>query len=389
MEKTLTINEMKTIAHEIYKEEEEKLRYKDNKIFPITFIEYFKEYIPNNFKLTKILPMSILPIISGGFNDLKGNNIIFLNHIKRIKKDCNKVFRLAQVCYHELRHSEQSTWDAYSYQGFLRDIDQYRKKDTFDYYNDHDQYSFEIGANLYGVIKAKEYMQKHYPELYMEQKEDIERLLKLYQFDYMTYDASYSFDITLQIIRLLEKNKKPSDISPVLEIFLNNDFTFKKMSEFNHNINYRNLDKRIIYAVLSSKAFLSQVNMEELSEEELKLLNESLQYTNNIYKRQSVLIEDASREKIISYKELLKKEKSLLNKIVLFEKTYLPKLSDIINKIKRKSHKEHLSSLDKYIEKSSKLIKKKSKGFFSIAILYIISIILSIITIIYLLGNYR
>lgn len=48
-------------------------------------------------------------------------------------------------------------FNSLSYDGFLRDIDFFvGKNNYFNYLLNHDEFSFEIGAHLYGVKKAKE-----------------------------------------------------------------------------------------------------------------------------------------------------------------------------------------------------------------------------------------
>ncbi len=93
------------------------------------------------------------------FNNLKEKDIvIFLNRIDKIEKVDN-IFQLARTCYHEVRHSIQQNFDNYSYEGFLRNIDLLRTNKIY-YQVEHDSFSFEIGANLYGISKAKEYIKK-------------------------------------------------------------------------------------------------------------------------------------------------------------------------------------------------------------------------------------
>lgn len=229
----LSIEDMKKNSHEIIEEELRQYGIKLN-IFPLTFIEYYKDYVFNKrYNLIKIAVYSSLPLVAGGFNDLKGNTVIFLNRINKLEKIENKVFRLAQVCYHEARHSVQKTFDEYSYDRFLGDIDMYLQR-NMDYTLEHDKYSFEIGANIYGVEKAKEYLKIKYPELYEKHKEEIEKLEKKYQLDYMTYDLSDTVERTIQLFKLnklinnkIIKRKSLKEVSPVLEIFLNEDGRFK------------------------------------------------------------------------------------------------------------------------------------------------------------------
>lgn len=390
----LSIEEMKKIAHEICEEEKRQYNIEDN-IFPITLIEYYNDYVfSQKSKLTEKITASLLPIRTSGFNDLKGNNIvIFLKLTNKIKKIEGKVFRLAEVCYHEMWHSVQKQFDKYSYEGFLRDIDDIFKRDSNnDYLTEHSKYSFEIGANLYGISKAKEYMKNKYPSLYEKEKDMIENKLKEYYFDYMTYDASDNIERTIQLLKnkLRSHNTKRIEsmdkLSPVLEIFLNSDMNYKKISEIMGHEKFKGLDKRIVYAFLSSKTFLESLNTEELTNEELSLLSEALQYTNTVYQNQMQLL---TQEKNIKLNEFLKLEKSIIKKLSIIDAYYTKKIKHKLNfKRSDKKSEQHRKSISTYLEETNRLIKKRtSRGYLAINIFYVIGTILSILTIIYLLIN--
>lgn len=65
----LSLNEMKKISHQIIESEEKKYNI-SIKVFPLTFIEYYNDYIfKKKFSLTKKFALSLTPIIAGGFND--------------------------------------------------------------------------------------------------------------------------------------------------------------------------------------------------------------------------------------------------------------------------------------------------------------------------------
>lgn len=211
----------------------------------------------------------------------------------------------------------------------------------------------------------------------------------------MTYDASDTVERAIQMLKVTDKignnkiikGKSKKEISPVLEIFLNEDASFKNFSEIVQNEKFKELDKRIVYAVLSSKSFLEQINMNQLSIEELEIVNKSLQYTNTLYKNQSKLIEQALSEKNITYLEYLKSQKSLIKKINIIDAHYTRKLLDALNFMRSdKKREKHMESIQNYLEKSHLLIKQRDrKGYLSITMFYIIGMLISISTIIYIL----
>lgn len=399
-ESKLTIEEMKRISSEIIEEEMRKNNVKIN-IFPVTFVEYNKNYVFNKkHNLVKTARDATKPLTSIGFNDHKGNVVIFLNNINKSKKIESKIFRLAEVCYHEARHSMQEKFDEYSYDGFLNDIERFLRN-NIDYDLYHDKYSFEIGAHLYGITKAKEYLQTKYPNLYEKEKDEIERKEKRYYYDYIMYDAVDTID------RLIEKIKKDmkkynftrignlENISPIIEIFLNDTLNFKNLTEIIKNDKFKTLDKRIIYAFLSTKSFLENINLEELKNEELTLITEALQYTSTVYQNQQKKIEEYEKEQIITLKEYLLSQKNIINKLVYVNKFLTHKkieemTQDYIyltrNEERRQTHRRDIPS---YLEEATNLVKKRNKGYTIIGILYIIELFISILTIVYIsIKNY-
>ena len=104
-----------------------------------------------------------------------------------------------------------------------------------------DKYFFEIDANLYGITKSKKYLEKDYPELYVKIKEELDKKERIYKYDYMMYDASNTVDMFLKCSKIISKIKQATSISklgfekieksPVLDIFLNEDSSFKNIKE--------------------------------------------------------------------------------------------------------------------------------------------------------------
>lgn len=381
VKRNLDVNEMKKIAHEIIEEESKEYNFKIN-CFPLTFLEYYNNYISGKkFKLLKIFRYKML----SGFNDLKGNAVIFINKVNKIENIEGKIFDLAWLCYHEARHTIQQTFNAYSYECFFSQIESYMRSVSLDidYKFFHDSYSFEIGANLYSISKAKEYLKNRYPSFYEEEKDRIEKLEKKYTFDYLTYDAVDTVERFIQIGKKVNNKYDSSliNISPVIKIFMNEDNSFKEISQIINNDKFKLLDSKIVSAFFSCKSFLENVDMDKLSDRELDIINKSLQYTNKVYQNQTKLIEKSYKDKDITLLEYLKSQKSFIGKIKvidsLFTKMFIRKTNLIRNDKKRK---EHIENIPKYLEK----VKSRSKGYLVFDIFYIIGLLISILTILYL-----
>ena len=389
----LGLDEMKKIAHQIIQSEEEKYNIKI-KTFPITFIEYYKDYEKNEkFSLIKKVNLALTPLYASGFNDLKGNTVIFLNDFNKIEKIEGRLFRLLQVCFHEARHSEQQQFNEYSYEGFFSEIDHYIKIATMgiDYILEHDNYSFEIGANLYGVSRAKEYLKENYPNLYEKDKEEIDTLERRYQYDYLMYDASFTLDRFLsianqlnKIAKLDKKNKvtKKATISPVLDIFFNGPAEVKKVKEIIEHEKFKTLDKRIIYAFFSSKTFLESVDFDKLDEKEFNIIREAIEYTNQVYKNQEKITEEAKNNNTISNLQYLKEQKSIIKKIAFVSNIYQKKVMKFINITRSNTErKRHIDEIEQYANSLGE-VKRRVRGFININIFYIIGILIIAISII-------
>lgn len=379
----LNINEMKKIATEIINSESQKYNININ-VFPITNVEYYKNHVFNEpLNLAKTAYKATMPLYAGGLNDQKGNTIIFLSNMdKRINSNENKIYRLVQACYHEVRHSVQQTFNKYSYEGFLNDIEHYLIRHGDAYLTKHDKYSFEIGANLYGTTKAKEYLQKNYPDEYEKLKEKIEKEYNEYKFDYLTYDATATIDRLFQTTKIISKvptiSKKESEISPILAIFRNENNTFKSMDEITNNPIFHKLDQKIVSAIFSSKSFLQSINLENLTTDQIEIINNALAYTNTVYENQHKIIEDENSKNNITPLQYLKSQKDLLSKFVY--------CTNAINNLKNENNiKKQQQAISNQLEKNKQLIlKRRNIGFLNIKMICIIGIILGTLMIILL-----
>ena len=200
-----------------------------------------------------------------------------------------ELFLVLKTSYHEICHSVQLTFDRYSYERFLCDIENFFIKYNLgrDYKHNHDSYSFEIGANLYGTRMAKQYLMNNYPLIYEKDKEEIELIEQRYMNDYLLYNPSYTIDRVLSRIRIngvfSNNNETIKNVSPVLSIFLNEDGSFKRPSEVMNDEKYHGLDKRIVCAMFSSLSFLKGLKyMNDLSFEEISIVMDAIDYTNDL-----------------------------------------------------------------------------------------------------------
>lgn len=86
------------------------------------------------------------------------------------------------------------------------------------------------------------------------------------------------------------------DISPILSIFINENGTFKNINDIIQNELFSKLDKRIIYRFFSCESFLKQFNISDECNN-FQIIYESLKYTNELYSKQLVWLDDIEYQK--------------------------------------------------------------------------------------------
>ncbi len=328
------IERMKRIAYDIISKELEKNNL-DANIYLVNTFEYYIKYIPNvNFEsMSNFISALKMPMLTKGFTFWhlnykveKPDIVIFINYFKKYK---NPLLNLIKNCFHETKHYIQLTADDYDYIKFMRNLETILTEyDWNNYINYHDDFLFEIEANIYAINKTKELLKGKYPNIYKLEKDTIDKMEKDYNIDYMLYDAIEQFD------RLLHISNKIIIINtyPAFDIFLNENNAFKPIKNIISNPNFEHVDKRIVHTVLSSNAFLKSIDMKKLSNEELVTLNESLQYTYNVYINQFRFILNSFNNNDINInyfnqikKLLIEKIKNINEYIVLLNSAKNPK----------------------------------------------------------------
>ncbi len=310
----LTIKELKQIVNEILDDEAKTNNLKVN-AFPVTFIEYYTDFLfKGKFSLQRVVNYASFPFNSLGFHS-NGNIVILINSIKKIVKGDPPmvVFELLNVVYHELRHNFQKHYDNHSYEKFLSSLEEFlrlNKSGEFNYKSNHDDFSFEIGAHLYGIRRAKEYLINKYPEIYEEAKDYIDYMEEYYLLDYYMYDASNIFDLAIPIIREELKN----GIISGNYIYINSDGSFRSIRDMIDNSIFMNLDIRIRSAITSSRTFLKELDYGQLSYDELKFLYDMVNYTNTIYDNQLSYLKKLIGKRMFSNNSIVSKMNSIIDK---------------------------------------------------------------------------
>lgn len=320
---------MKKIAYEIISKELEEYHL-DVNFFPMTTFEYYIQYVPKNFGDIN----SLIQLIKYPFTTMHAYNILFKNDkndiiviLDKFKNIDSQLFNLLDTCFHEIRHSIQQKFDSYSYAGFLKKVEIFlRKCYQSNYQIYHDGYLDEIDANMFASSKTKEFLKKNYPDIYQLENDIMEENDKKIKINYLLYDASNKICKAIYTARLVKK--KLTEINPAFNIFVNDDNNFKSVKDIIENPNFEKLDKRIVYAILSNDFYLSDIDMEKLSDEELDILDKSLKYTYNIYINQYSFLYRESKSDIdeLSHNDLMESMKKIMFKIDII-KDYLSLLN--------------------------------------------------------------
>ena len=293
---SLTNEQIKQIIKDI-SDEECKEHNLETKIYGITPLEhYYKLFQDKEMKLS--LTRLTHPLLAAGvFYNTTNEIIIYTNKPKKIKKIDRQIFCIIFTCYHELKHAIQEQTSDFSYDKFMALINSGDSPIPFVDYMllDHDKYFCEIDANLYPIHKTKEYIKKKYPKEYELIKEELEKKEKTMNLNLAMHDASDIIERYHYKLKMLLKDENTTSISnldefPVLNIFWNDNLSYKSIKEIINNENFRKLDKRIIYAFFSTETFLETLNFEGLAYEELMILTEALEYTSNLYQKQADIL---------------------------------------------------------------------------------------------------
>ena len=265
----------------------------------------------------------------------ESNNIVYIILDDIYKNKTTDLFNLIMSCYHEIRHVIQTKFAKTTYEGFLNFIDNVNSKNNFDYDISHNGYSFEIGANLYGIGKTKEYMLNNFPSEYELAFEKIKWIEKICKSEYLVFNASSRFNMFIinlkkymkqGLVRWKEQPKKVDHDLIILDefsLFLNYDGTLKNINEITSNKNFKKFDKKIIYAIFSSNSFLDSININRLSLSELALVEKSINYTSLLNQKQVKWRKELFDSKKNLYNYRMNNENVLSEKIILTKKLYL------------------------------------------------------------------
>lgn len=317
--KNQKIQEIKEKCKRIISEEAAKEGIKLN-IEPITIVEYYNtDVFKQKTKLQKISKKYSLRKVGGFFDSREQKILVFVDRMGQYEKidSSNKFAAVLFATYHEYRHQLQWLGKGITpSEEFIIEIE--NTIHTFnhsDYKHRHDQYYKEIDANLYGVNKTKEYFKQNDPNEYKGISDYLEKTYEnRTKHHKRNYDFSKTFTKFYYLCRLKRLDMNKLKIKGI-DIFINSANKFRKVSEIKKLHQKSNLDKSILYGVIGSRAFMEQLDITILTDEEKEFMTNNL---NEILLIESKKIEANNKFfelRKIQVSEYLKSCKGILSKI--------------------------------------------------------------------------
>lgn len=337
--KKININK---IVNEIITEEKKENNIKFD--FVQTYVvEYYKDVILRNIK-------NGINLIKGNttfnINDLKNDlnigitkafynqesNIIVLFKDKHKKDDeFDKLIDILISTYHEIRHVIQENRLNTPEENFIFDIEflaMFNNENILKSYNNnayfHKSFLFEIDADIYGITKTKEYIEKNNITTFT--KEDFEKKKNSTVHRYISYNFDYFLESALNSVKNKNivdvHNKDKTDIVSILQLFFNDKGMFKNLDEIINDKRLLTVDVNITKLLLSSNLFLENIDIDNLSDKAKYILSGVLEEKIDEVNQKNNLNKDFYKNKKIDLKRYNKTNLYLTNKLELLNNIY-------------------------------------------------------------------
>ena len=307
-----------------------------------SFSQYFGSYNPE----TKGIMIYIDNQIKYGkaykvYNNLN-NKIEIKEDLNSLKTTCSNILR---TMYHEKRHHLQKTKKNNSFTSIVCQIEDNMKESLYGiskYFKNHDEWYFEIDANLYGVKKAIEYYENN-PQ---DNHADMNYLKDLYYIN-KTQKYAYDFDKFFTMYNIYrEKNPFYTSSKNIItsNIFLKDKEEIwhkvlygdkkrlKPVEEIINNPLINKIDPKFINYVLTSKYLNKNTNYDELDYDTLIIL------ANEFKKRIEDTEKTIDKDSTLYISLELKDYKRIKDDLIYYEDT-LKQLQARINEYKNKKRR--------------------------------------------------
>lgn len=253
----------------------------------------------------------------GGYTD--GKKITILLNDKTFKNDFNdQLYFKILATFHEFRHiGQKEEFDITNIEKPITNFHHFRYllEDNClrylppSYALAHDDFYFEIDANLYGIEKTDEYCAKNNISAI-----EYQRRYKQRQYSKM---ITYDFDKFINLNRLITFSNQilanKFSKNPTYGMFFNKNGRFNKLSDITKNPLFYSLDDKLKMEMLTSNSFLSSIDY-DLNDVEKNFLLE------NIDKKLSDLVNNYNKNKEYSEKGVFDENIFIDNSSLLLSK---------------------------------------------------------------------
>ena len=330
---------MKTIpiVDQIKNQEEEKYNLIIETETP-TVIEYFKNNLQGkNLNLSDSLSMLIIGLNAIGVADCENRKIcifkesqgIYKHFKKSLKYRLNKAI-ISFTTFHEIRHILQNEredlfqdYDLFCIKYLSIMNNKYLLNTDF-----HDSQYFEIDANIYGASETKKLFQND-----NQVSKYIDGILSDHLYEEYTYNFEYFFNKFLKTIKYGFEEGYYNDNTQISN-YWNQDGSFKNLTQLMKS-NELLKDSKLTTKIVTSNAFLSTINTNNLQPLELEFLNDQLQKSIGYYDEDMNNICDLYFSKKISRVDY-QMGVDFLNRQIENKQKFLNKINDTDIKYKTK-----------------------------------------------------
>ena len=192
---------------------------------------------------------------------------------------------------------------------------------TTHYEKNGQDYLKEIDADIYSITKIESFLKKH--NLYNEEKNMVKKMKTTYQLRKLNYDFDKIWEEFHRLYTEEIKNNKIKEKDEPLNILINilfkpNTSQFKNITQILQNKDIDIVSEELIYSILMSNSFIEKLNIEKLSNEELKILKELTKYNIKVTKEKLKYTSNINRNEVLDEKELsniIKRTKQKLNNL--------------------------------------------------------------------------
>lgn len=207
---------------------------------------------------------------------------------------------LLKTTYHECFHAlvnmmpsgyiSQLDW-------FIIETEKNIQKMDYDYYiKNHHLFYKEAVADLYGANKTVEFLKENYPDIYLNSKNKLYDTLKDVKKRIIFYDFNHVY----------QKHYKD-------QLHEGDSYEFRGIKDIYDM--YKDCDERIVYSILTLDLFLEKLCINDLSSEEIEIMEGAIEYAYNKellkkdYIDNNFVIDDLNKEDATYYEDNVDKLK--------------------------------------------------------------------------------